>query len=38
MATNISMINGTAISRVRKPVMKRIPPTISSDPTKVAVG
>src|SRR5262249_11942824 len=38
MATSISMIKGTAMSRVSKPAIKRIPPTISSTPSKVAVA
>jgi hypothetical protein len=38
IATIISMIKGTAITRVSNPAMSSSPPTISSPPTKFAVS
>src|SRR5881628_994299 len=37
IATNISIMNGTAIKRVNKPVTSSVPPTISSQASAVAV-
>ena len=37
IATTISMMNGTVMSRVPRPSISNRPPTISSPPTKVAV-
>src|SRR6478609_4021411 len=38
IATIISMMNGIEMNLVRRPVMRRTPPTISSMATKCAVG
>ena len=37
IATSISIMNGMAINRVNKPAMSRMPPTISSQASAVAV-
>jgi hypothetical protein len=38
IATIISMMNGTAMRRVRKPDIRSSPPTISSTAMKWAIG